>query len=57
MLIGFVGLGELIDTLGFDAGLWVLAATVATGAMLFAIARRDAVFRRGFTARPTRTVP
>jgi predicted MFS family arabinose efflux permease len=57
MLIGFVGLGELIDTLGFDVGLWVLAATVATGATLFAIARRDAVFRRGFRAAAARTAP
>jgi len=56
MLIGFVGLGELIDTLGFDVGLWALAITVAVGAMLFAIAHREAVFRRGFTADPKRTL-
>ncbi len=46
MLIGFVALGELIDAFGFDTAVVVLAATVLTGAGLFALARRRDVFIR-----------
>ncbi|MGD2107953.1 MAG: MFS transporter [Phycisphaerae bacterium] len=48
MLIGFAGLGELIDRRGFDTALYALAITLVTAATFFAAARRDAVFRRGF---------
>ena len=47
MLIGYVALGELIDAFGFDLALTTLAVTVLSGAMVFGLARRDALlFRR-----------
>ncbi len=46
MLIGYVGLGELAGRFGFDFALTALATTVLFTALLFAIARRDDVFRR-----------
>jgi MFS family permease len=46
MLIGFVGLGELIDAFGFDAALGALAATVLAGTIVFAAARRSTMFAR-----------
>jgi MFS family permease len=46
MLIGFLTLGEVIDGFGFDTALGVLAVIVLAGTILFAIARRRAVFSR-----------
>ncbi len=46
MLVGYVGLGELIETFGFDTAIITLAATVLVGAAVFGIVRRDAMFRR-----------
>lgn len=46
MLIGFVALGELIDSLGFDVALAALAGTVLLGAAVFSFARRDALVSR-----------
>lgn len=46
MLIGFVGLGEVIDAHGFNTALMVLAATVLAGAAFVAVARREDVFFR-----------
>lgn len=46
MLIGYVGLGELIDTFDFDAAIIALAATVLVGAAVFGLVRRDAMLRR-----------
>ena len=46
MLIGFVGLGEVIDAHGFNAALMVLAATVLAGAAVVTVARREDVFFR-----------
>lgn len=46
MLIGFVGLGEVIDAHGFNTALMVLAATVLAGAAVVAVARREDVFFR-----------
>ncbi len=46
MLIGYVALGEVIDSFGFDAALITLSATVLTGAAVFGLVRRDAVLRR-----------
>jgi MFS family permease len=46
MLLGYVGLGELIDSFGFDAAIITLAATVLVGAAVFGLVRRDAVLRR-----------
>ena len=46
MLLGFVGLGEVIDVYGFDKALILLASLVLTGMCIFAIARREAVFFR-----------
>lgn len=54
MLIGFVALGELIDARGFNAGLAALALVIVIGTAFFAVARRDAVFRRKVSAKPTR---
>lgn len=53
LLIGFSALGKLIDARGFDAGLGALSAVVVVGAVFFAIARRDAVFRRRRTTTST----
>lgn len=44
MLIGYGVLGELIDTVGFDGMLKILAGTVLVSAVLFAVARRRDVF-------------
>ena len=44
MLIGFVALGEVIGTFGFDRTLIALAVTVLASAALFAAARRKAIF-------------
>jgi hypothetical protein len=46
MLIGFVGLGELIDSMGFDTALATLAGIVLLGAAIFSLARREALFTR-----------
>jgi len=46
MLIGYGTLGELIDTVGFDLTLKLLAATVLVSAVLLAVARRKDVFFR-----------
>ncbi|HUU85534.1 MAG TPA: MFS transporter [Phycisphaerae bacterium] len=46
MLTGFVGLGEVIDRLGYDAALWALVAAVLTAAIVFGVSRRDAVLGR-----------
>ena len=45
-LIGFVGLGGLIDGYGFDAAIVCLAAAVAAGALVFGWCRRDHVIGR-----------
>ena len=46
LLAGLIVLGEVIDRLGYDAALFLLAATVLTTAVLFAITRRHVVFAR-----------
>lgn len=46
MLIGYVTLGELIDTWGFDIAIKALAAVVLIGAVLFGVIRREAVLYR-----------
>lgn len=47
MIIGFVGLGEVVETFGFNTALHALAVTVLAAALLFAFARRHAVLRPG----------
>ena len=51
MLIGFVGLGELIDSMGYDTALAALAGIVLLGAVIFSLARREALFMRTFGVR------
>ena len=52
MLIGYVALGEMIATFGFDLSLKVLAGTVLCSAAVFGVARRaDILPRRHSTAR------
>ena len=46
MLIGFAGLGGLIDAFGFDAALVALSSTVLAGAIILAWCSRDALFSR-----------
>ncbi len=46
LLIGFAGLGGLIDALGFDVALAALSSTVLAGATILGWCRRDAVFFR-----------
>ena len=46
MLIGYGTLGELIDTVGFDATLKILAGAVLMSAVLLGVARRRDVFFR-----------
>ena len=51
MLIGYVALGEMIATFGFDLSLKVLAGTVLCSAAVFGVARRaDILPRRHSTA-------
>ncbi len=45
MLIGYVGMGELIDALGFDVAIIALAVTVLIGTAAFAVARRESIVR------------
>ncbi|MFQ5491262.1 MAG: MFS transporter, partial [Phycisphaerae bacterium] len=46
LLISYVLLGQIIDAYGFDTGLKLLAAIVLASAIVFAIARREALIRR-----------
>lgn len=46
MLVGFVSLGEVIESLGFDTALAILAGALVGAALFFAVARRHAVFSR-----------
>ena len=46
MLIGFAGLGAIIDAYGFDTAITVLASTVLAAAVIFALSRPKAIFRR-----------
>ena len=52
MVIGFVGLGELIDALGFDVAIRALAATVLVGVAVFAVAHHHAILPRRPSAVP-----
>ncbi len=45
MLTGFFCLGELINRFGFDMGLGALALAILAGAAVFAVTRRNDVFR------------
>ncbi|MCH7592466.1 MAG: MFS transporter [Planctomycetes bacterium] len=46
MLIGFAGLGGIIDAYGFDTALTVLASTVLGTAAIFALSRPKKIFLR-----------
>ena len=48
MLIGFAGLGTVIDGYGFDTALTLLAATVLGAAMVFVLSKPAQIFRRSW---------